>query len=379
MTLAACAAAFAAGMTGVQLGSSLIARYRCPAPLAALPVPADAPPVSIIRPVCGVDNFADETLRSAFRLDYPRFEVLFCVAHPDDPIIPLLRRLCAAHPAVPSRILIGDDPISGNPKLNNCVKGWHAAMHEWVVMADSNVLMPRDYLQRCLAAWRPDTGLVCSTPIGSRPGNVWAELECGFLNTLQARWQYTGEALGLGFAQGKTMLWHKPFLDQHGGIEALAAEIAEDAASTKLVRRHGLHVHLVDSPFEQPLGERRLHEVWARQVRWARLRRKTFAPFFALEIFVGCLLPLLATAYAAHAYGYDAPIAVIMVAAIWMAVEVYLAIAAGWRVTFLSPFIWLLRDLFLPFLFVSGWVADDFVWRGNVMDVSETKPSLDEA
>ena len=376
MNLAAWAAAFAAGMTGVQLASCVIARYRCPVSAAPIPAPVDAPPVSIIRPVCGVDNFAEETLRSGFELDYPRYETLFCVADPDDPIIPLLRRLCAAYPGSPSQILVGDSRISRNPKLNNCVKGWHATAHDWVVMADSNVLMPPDYLQRCMAAWRPNTGLVCSTPIGSRPGNVWAELECGFLNTLQARWQYVGEAVGLGFAQGKTMLWHKPFLNQHGGIEALAAEIAEDAASTKLVRRHGLHVHLVDSPFEQPLGSRRLSEVWARQVRWARLRRKTFPPFFALELFVGCFLPLLATAYAASAYAYDPPIAVIIVAAIWMLAEVHLAIAAGWRVTVLSPFIWLLRDLLLPFLFISGWVGGDFVWRGNAMDVSQ--PSLDE-
>ena len=377
MTLAACAAAFAIAMTAIQLASTLIARFRCPARRSALAAPLDAPAMTVIRPVCGIDNLAEDTLRSGFFLDYPTYEVVFCVADPVDPVMSLLRRLCAAYPGVPSRILTGDDRISSNPKLNNCVKGWNAAVYGWVVMADSNVLMPPDYLQRCLAAWKPDTGLVCSTPIGSHPGNFWAELECGFLNTLQARWQYVGEALGLGFAQGKTMLWKRDFLNQHGGIEALAAEIAEDAASTKLVRRHGLHVHLVDSPFEQPLGVRRFQEVWARQVRWARLRRKTFPPFFALEILIGCLLPVLATAYAANAYGYDAPVAAVLVAAIWMAAEVQLAVGAGWRVTFASPFIWLLRDLTLPVLFVSGWVADEFVWRGNAMDVGETKPSLE--
>lgn len=377
MTLAACAAAFTLGMTCVQLGSTMIARRRCPARRVALKPPSSAPSVSVIRPVCGIDNFAADTLRSGFLLEYPAYEQIFCVADPMDPIVPLLRRLSAAHPAIPTRILTGNDRISSNPKLNNCVKGWRAAHHEWVVMADSNVMMPRDYLQRCLAAWKPDTGLVCSTPIGSQPENIWAELECGFLNTLQARWQYVGEALGLGFAQGKTMLWRRDFLNQHGGIEALAAEIAEDAASTKLVRKHGLHVHLVDSPFEQPLGVRRLSEVWARQVRWARLRRRTFPPFFALELLIGCLLPVLAAGFAAHGYGYSAPLAALLTAAVWMAAEVHLAIGTGWRVTFVSPFVWLLRDLFLPILFISGWVADGFVWRGNAMDVSETKPSLE--
>ena len=172
------------------------------------------------------------------------------------------------------------------------------------------------------------------------------------------------------------MLWRRDFLNRNGGIEALGAEIAEDAASTKLVRRHGLRVHLVDSPFEQPLGRRTAAEVWARQVRWARLRRKTFPPFFALEILTGCLLPVVATVYAASAYDYDGWLAGLLVAAIWMAAEVQLAVAAGWRVTLWSPLIWLLRDLSLPVLHVVGWGADEFVWRGTAMNVGESKPSL---
>ncbi len=78
-------------------------------------------------------------------------------------------------------------------------------------------------------------------------------MECAFLNTLQARWQYAGEAVGLGFAQGKSMLLAPPFLDSVGGIRALAAEIAEDAAATKIVRAAGRRVNLVAAPFSQPL------------------------------------------------------------------------------------------------------------------------------
>jgi hypothetical protein len=97
--------------------------------------------------------------------------------------------------------------------------------------------------------------------------------------------------------------------------------------------------------------------------------------FFGLEILTGSLLPVLATAYAAAAYDYNELVAAALVAAIWMAAEVQLAVAAGWRVTIASPFLWLLRDLSLPFLHAVGWSADDFVWRGNAMDVSESKPT----
>ena len=97
------------------------------------------------------------------------YELIFCVADPGDPIVPLVERLIAAHPQVPARLILGDERISENPKLNNCLRGWRAAAHDWVVLADSNVAMPPDYLQRLQAAWRADTGLVCSTPAGARP------------------------------------------------------------------------------------------------------------------------------------------------------------------------------------------------------------------
>ncbi|WP_131116262.1 ceramide glucosyltransferase [Lichenihabitans psoromatis] len=373
MTVAQCAAGFCFIMTTVQVVSTTIARYRCPERKTPLAAPADAPPVSIVRPVCGLENYAEETLGSSFHLDYPDYEVLFCAARADDPVLPLLKRLIDANPGVPARILIGDDWINANPKLNNVAKGWHAAAHDWIVMADSNVLMPGDYLQRLLAAWRPDTGLVCSTPIGSHPDGFWADVECGFLNSLQARWQYAAEAIGLGFAQGKTMLWRRDILESAGGITALGAEIAEDAAATKLVRRKGLRVRLVDSPFEQPLGRRKLSEVWARQTRWARLRRVTFPMFFLPEILSGSLLSLLAGAYAAWANGYDPILAGLLVWVIWLAAEVQLALSAGWRFTWTSPFAWMIRDLMLPLIFVSALAADDFVWRGNEMDVKESK------
>ncbi|MBV8792904.1 MAG: ceramide glucosyltransferase, partial [Pseudolabrys sp.] len=102
--------------------------------------------ISIVRPVCGLENFTEETLLSGFRLDYPDYEILFCVAQPSDPVIPLVRRLIELHPHVPARLLIGNERVSANPKLNNVVKGWIAASHPWIVMADSNVLMPPDYL-----------------------------------------------------------------------------------------------------------------------------------------------------------------------------------------------------------------------------------------
>jgi ceramide glucosyltransferase len=371
MTISALAAGVAGGGLALHVFSAAIAAVRCRRGGRPLAAPADAPPVAIVQPLCGVEAFSKETLASIFALDYPDYEVVFCVADAADPIAPIARRAMAAHPEVPSRLLIGDDRVSANPKLNNVVKGWKAARRDWIVIADSNVLMPRDYIQRLMQRWRADTGIVCAPPLGARPASFAAEIECAFLNTYQARWQYAAEAIGFGFAQGKTMLWRREILEAGGGIEALGAEIAEDAASTKLVHRAGLRSHLASPPSKQPLGVRRLRDVWARQVRWARLRRATFPLYFAPEIVTTSLLTLAAAGIGGEELGLGAPAAVTLAAAIWYGAEAALALAAGWPLAWSSPAAWMARDLALPALWLSGWMNARFVWRGNVMSADE--------
>jgi ceramide glucosyltransferase len=366
------AESFCLAATATHVASTIVAAVRCKAPPSVRSAPAQAPGVSLVRPVCGIENYIEETLRSAFELDYPCYEIIFCVASGQDPVVPTVRRLIADHPDATARLLIGNEAISDNPKLNNCIKGWRAAAHDWVIFADSNVLMPLDYIQRLMSTWEGDTGLVCSPPVGCRPDGFWADVECAFLNTYQARVQYTADSIGLGFAQGKTMLWKRGILEQAGGIRVLASELAEDAAATKAVRGRGLRVRLVDAPFKQPLGRRRASEVWHRQVRWARLRRASFKLYFLPEILAGAAWPLAAAAFAA--VQSDVSLAgVPALAAIWYGSEALLAWAAGWHLTVRSPLAWIVRDLLLPALWFYGWLDSAFIWRGNEMRAAETR------
>jgi ceramide glucosyltransferase len=365
------AAAYCLVAVSIQMLSALIAISRCAKRAAPMPARAGAPAVSIVRPLCGIDSFARETLASTFKLAYPAYEILFCLADGDDAVAPIVRRLMEGHPHIPARLLVGDDRPSSNPKLNNVVKGWKAAAHPWIVIADSNVLMPADYIQRLMARWRANTGIVCAPPIGSAPGSFAAEIECAFLNTYQARWQYAGETFGFGFAQGKTMLWRRAVLEAGGGIEALGEEIAEDAAATKLIEKAGLSAHLVDAPFEQPLGPRKWGEVWARQVRWARLRRATFPVHFAPELLTSGVFTFIAAFFGASEFGLDPSIALATAAFAWYGSEAALAWAAGWRLGPWSFPAWVARDLALPCLWTQAWASDNFVWRGNAMSVAE--------
>ena len=355
----------------LNFSAMFVTARKCRARPRNLAAPENAPPVSIVRPLRGLETFSEETLRASFELDYPNYELLFCVQCLHDPIIPMVERLMAQCPQVSSRLLVGDDYVSVNPKLNNCVKGWDAAKHNYIVLADSNALPPRDYLQTMLAAFRDDAGLVISMPIGSRPVGFWASVECAILNTFQARWQYGAEAIGIGCAQGKNMMWRREVLERAGGVRALAGEIAEDAASTKIIRAQGLKVRLVDMPFEQPLGSRSGREVYSRHVRWARLRRVTFPGYFAPEFQNGSFAPVFLGAYAALLFEGDVAATVAAILGSLYGAEMLLSRICGWELSWRMPFALLMRDAILPVMFVDACLFDDFVWHGNEMTVRE--------
>lgn len=337
--------------------------------------PSVRDPVSIVCPLCGLEPFLEETLASAFALEHPDYELLFCVERADDTAIPVVRRFIAQNPGASARLLVGADPVSANPKLNNCVKGWAAARHDWIILSDSNVLMPPDYIEQLLRRWRADTGLVCSTPLGTRGEGFWATVECAILNSHQARWQYAGEGLGFGFAQGKSMLWKRAFLESQGGIRALGAEIAEDAAATKLVRRAGRHVHLVNSPFEQPLGRRGATQVWQRQLRWARLRRITFPVFYTPEVVTGLPVPLMLLLLSMRTTGWSPLLASAAFACAWYAAEAALCRAKGWPLSWLMLAAFPVRDALMIGVWVKGWTTGSTVWRGNALALG-AKPAF---
>jgi ceramide glucosyltransferase len=190
-------------------------------------------------------------------------------------------------------------------------------------------------------------------------------VECAFLNTYQARWQYAADSVGFGFAQGKTMLFRRDILDSQGGIAALASELAEDAAATKVVRDAGLRVRLAGPSFFQPLGPRAAGHVLKRQLRWAQLRRLTFPGWFALEPLTGSLAPHVVAAFAAPAFDLSPAIAVGALAVLWFGTEGLLARIGGWHLSWHSPFAWLLRDLLIPAIWLRAWTLNAYQWGGH--------------
>ncbi len=366
MDLLAAVAMIGLALAGASQVGSIALALRRTAPNRRRLGPRPPAGVSILRPVCGLEHRIEETLAASFRIDHPSYEVIFCVAAADDPVVPLVRRLIQDHPTVPARLLVGDGGRGPNPKLDNLMKGWAVAAYDWVVFADSNVLIPPDYLDRLFARWSDRCAAVCSPPVGVDVQGWAAELEAAFLNTFQARWQLANDEVGFGFAQGKTMLLRRSDLARDGGLAALTTEVAEDSAVTKLARRRGRQVRVVDRPFAQPLGRRSFARVWRRQLRWARLRRLSFPGFFWLELPAGGVLPCLLAAWLASTGVLPwAGVATMMLA--WYGAEALLARAFGWPLRLRSPLFWIARDLLLPVLWVRAWTLKGYDWRGNTV------------
>lgn len=351
---------FAGLALALHLGSAGLAAWRYAVPSPARP--AERPFVSIIRPVCGLDRYDEETLRSTFTLDWPDYEILFCAARESDIAVPLVRRLIAEFPARRARLLIGEDLVSGNPKLNNVVKGWRESTGGIVAMVDSNVLLPADYLSQIMVRFDGETGLVTSPPAGIRGDGLCGALECAFLNGMQARWQLAADQLGLGFAQGKNLVWRREVLDRAGGPEALGRDLAEDVASTKAVRAQGLRVRLARRAFAQPIGARAFRAVWDRQLRWSRVRRAGFPGLFLGEALIGPLPPVLAL-ICAGAWGWLLPFL-----ALWYGAEWALCRLARWPAGPRDLAAMVLRDLLLQPLWLATWLRRGFEWRGTAMD-----------
>lgn len=356
-------ALFAAMMLLAHIGSVILAmrRYGRSRPRRGM---IGTPRVTLVRPVCGVDAFDALTLGSSFRQDYPDYAVIFCVPRPDDPAIGLIRRLIAAHPEVPARLMIGEAGPVRNPRLRNVWKGWHAAGTDWICVTDGDLLLPRDYLTSICAAWGPQTGLVSSPPLGTRPQGLAAHLECAFLNASQARLQLAADTLGLGVAQRKTLFFYRPILDRVGGLAALDRCLAEDVNATRLIRTMGREVTVTPVPHAQPIGQRSLRQVWDREVRRARVRREGLPALSWAEPLNGGLLPMLATVTAVHLA--DAPLtAGLGMALVWYGAEAALMRRAGWPAGWRDIACLPLRDLLIPAIWLDALTRRTLSWRGT--------------
>jgi ceramide glucosyltransferase len=327
-------------------------------------------PMTVVVSIAGLDSFEMEAAMSALALAGPRVEILYCGYSEAEPAVVALRGRLAAAPVDNVQVLLGRTRTTCNPKLDNIEKAFVATRSDLMVFVDGNVRLPPDFVARLSAEWDDATGAVSSPPLGVDPGNFWAEVECAMLNPLFARYQIVSDCAGGGFVHGKVFMVRKSFLASHGGMRALEGQPIEDGAATRLVRAAGKKIRLTCRLFEQPLGHRRLRDVWQRNLRWALQRRYCYPVVFAFEPLMTSIPMLAAVAFAAGPLGLPVLPLTLALAAFWYGSEAALALLAGWPWTLRSVLAAIVRDAMAVGVWGAAWLKTRYVWRGQPVDLS---------
>jgi len=330
--------------------------------------PEDLPGVSVLKPLAGADPELEANLESFFLQDHPRFELLFGVEDESDPAIAVVERVRARHPTVRARVIIHGGLRAQNPKISNLSGIIGEAAHDLVLVSDSNIRAPTDYV-RSMAALSvtagPRFGLATNLFVGSGERSLGAALEAVQLNGFVAAGVALSFRVGDPGVVGKSMLFRKSVLEELGGLASLADVMAEDYVLGKMFHHAGYRVVLSPLVLENISSRMAVSASVERQLRWSMLRIRLNPWAFALEPLTSplAMLPL--------AYALSGAIAPAGWAVLWVVAMILIRDVGGWirlrgySRLYLPLLLAPLREL----LALSIWVVTPFVknlaWRGH--------------
>ena len=247
-------------------------------------LPDWTPPVTILKPLKGLDEDLEGNLRSFFQLDYPTYQLLFCVADVDDPAILLVQRLLREFPDQDARLIVGCPRFGLNPKVESLAAMERVRRHDTILISDSNVRARPSYLREtaCYLA-DPGVGLVTNLFTGTGEEQSGAALENLQLNGIVAGGVATASMLGITCVVGKSMLMPARVLEAIGGFASVRNLLAEDQAIGIRVRKAGYSIRLSHHVVENPNHTRSFRWFLNRHSRWFKIRRRLAPVTFLFE------------------------------------------------------------------------------------------------
>ena len=258
------------------------------------------PPATILKPLCGAEPALYEHLRSFCEQHYPSWQVVFGVRDPHDPALEVVHRLRSEFPQLDLQIAINSAQHGISSKVSNLVNMMPLARHDYIVIADSDIRVGPDYLERVIAPLLDErVGIVTCLYRGCpRPG-FWSLLASIFIN----EWFVPSvRVLALSgsraFAFGATIALRRATLARVGGFAVIADQLPDDYRLGELTRRLGLRTVLSEVEVETCVDEADLGELVRHQLRWLRTIRTVRPIGYALAVvsfglplaIIGCLL-----------------------------------------------------------------------------------------
>ncbi|PVD31337.1 hypothetical protein C0Q70_06749 [Pomacea canaliculata] len=249
----------------------------------------ELPGVSIIKPLTGVDPHLKSNLETFFKLNYPKYEILFSVQSEDDPAILVVKSLIESYPKVDAKLFIGIQIVGPNGKVNNMVKPYEAAKYDAILISDSGIKMGEGTLTEMVAELSPSTGMVLQMPFVCTRKGFASVYEQVYFGTMQARNCLSANAVGVNCSTGMSCLLRRDVLDKAGGLAEYGKYLAEDYFIADAIRKQGYKVGLCTTPAMQNCGQYSIGQFHDRLVRWAYLRMSMLPTLIILEPLSECM------------------------------------------------------------------------------------------
>lgn len=336
--------------------------------------PDKLPAVTILKPLYGAEPNLERNLESFFRLDYPRYEIVFGCRDAEDPALEAVEHLRAKYPAVTARVVLSGNPVWPNAKVFSLSRMIAASCNDYFLISDSDINVQPEFLKNVIVPLLDSAnGLVTCMYRGVPAPDFWSELEALGMSVELPSGVITADMLeGMRFALGAIMAVRRDALEKIGGIAATKDYYSDDFVLGNLVaEKAGLNVVLSHyTGVDHVLTGHTLRKTFQTQLRWMRSTRYsrprghlgtglTFStPFGLLGLVCAAVLKMWPLGIALFAWSYLN--------------RVVQAVAIGWGVVgdrgaLAGALVYPLRD-FLGFVvwLASYFGGSDFTWRGEM-------------
>jgi ceramide glucosyltransferase len=341
-----------------------------------MPSPPFLPPVSILKPLKGIDPEIYEGFRSHCSQDYPEYEIIFGVSDPNDAAIESVKALQFEFPQREIRLMVCPEILGANVKVSNLAQMAAHARYEHLIVNDSDIRVEQDYLRRVVAPLADlHVGMVTCLYRGVAAGTKGSRLESLGISTDFCAGVLVARKLegGIHFGLGSTLAFRRADLGKIGGFASIVNHLADDYELGKRIADLGLSVKLSDVVVETYLPPYRWRDFFSHQLRWARgVRDARGGGHFGLIFTFGTFWALLAAAASGAALwswvALAATLCLRFAMALWVGSKV-LRDPQVFRYAWMIP----LRDLIAVLVWIVSLWGNTVLWRGERFHLKDGK------
>lgn len=329
------------------------------------------PPITLAKPICGLEAELEENLRSCFVQDYPRYEIVFGVRDPEDPALPVVRKVMAEFPGVDATLLVTGGEVAGtNRKVATLVTICRRAKFGIIVVADSDIRLAPDSLSSIASSYEDDgVGAVTCLTVARPTGGAASTLGAMFLNEEFLPANLVAKAVEpLTYCYGPTMSARRSALTAIGGFEALTDHLADDYLLGNRISALGLKVALAGRAGVNVLHEPSIAALFLHELRWARTIR-TVRPVGYAGTIVTMPLPWAVAVLLASRFSPAGWLALGVAFALRSSMQ--LAVRWKFHLEGASPFWWIpVRELMSVSVWCASHMGQGVLWKRNRFRVS---------